>query len=357
MRSLLLYLLAAAAVVAGVRFGFPQWFVGEAELTDDAPSRGGPPPVVVSRVVLGPMQDALEALGTVRANESVMLTAPRADRVVAIHFEDGQSVQKGDLLVELHADEETAELAETEALLAERRTAYERRTDLFNKGVDSQGQLDTAKSLLAAAEARAERLRSAIADHRVVAPFAGVLGLRRISLGAYVQSSTVLTTLDDLATVKLDFTIPEAWIQQVRKGMQVTARSDVWPDRSFVGPVTVLDTRLDPATRSMTVRSRLANDELLLRPGMLLKVKIDRGADPVVHVAEEAVEPVGREHFVYRIDEESKVRRIPIEIGRRIAGIVEVRSGLEPGDAVVVEGIVRLRDGITVQVVSERERP
>ena len=241
------------------------------------------------------------------------------------------------------------------------RSNHQRLKELFDQNMASAQEFEESKAKLAASEARVVSLNAAIADRQVRAPFAGVLGFRRISVGAYVQPQTMITTLDDLSVVKLDFTIPEAWLANVRPGMKIAAISDTWVGEKFGGDVATIDTRLDPRTRSATVRALLPNPEMKLRPGMLLKVTIERGEHAVLQVPEEALIPVGEDHFVFRvdsqgidgrgIDRQGIAERVQVQIGRRRVGAVEITAGLKAGEHVVVEGIVRVRHGAPVQVV------
>lgn len=355
MRTVLIYLIALGAVAAALMLGFPELF----GTTTNAEGNGGgqekskrkAPPVVVVAVKRSPFIDTLEALGTVIANESVTITANRADYVAATHFEDGQPVKKGDLLVELNVEEEKALLTEAIAVRDDNKSNYQRLKELFEKNMSSAREFDEAKAKLAASEARVVGLKAAIEDREVRAPFDGVLGFRRISLGTYVQPGTVITTLDDLSVVKLDFTIPETWLPNVQPGMRIVAISDTWVGQKFGGQVKTIDTRLDPRTRSATVRALLPNPDLKLRPGMLLKVTIERGEEAVLQVPEEALIQVGEDHFVFRVNQKSIAERVTVQIGRRRVGAVEITSGLEENDRVVVEGIVRVRPGAPVQVV------
>ncbi|MHC4813200.1 MAG: efflux RND transporter periplasmic adaptor subunit [Planctomycetota bacterium] len=355
MRTALVYLIALGAVVAAVMLGFPELFAtsAAANANDEGAGENGPaaPPVVVARVVKLPFIDTLEALGTVIANESVMITPNRADHVAAIHFEDGQHVKKGDLLVELNSEEEKALLAEATAVRDDRRINHKRVKELFDQNMASAREFDESKTLVAGAEARVVSLEAAISDRKVRAPFAGVLGLRRVSIGAHVQPATVITTLDDLSVVKLDFTIPETWLPHVQPGMTITAHSDTWPRDEFAGKVATIATRLDPRTRSATVRALLPNKELKLRPGMLLKVTIERGESTVLQVPEEVLITVGEDHFVFRVGGDGIAERVQVSVGRRRVGAVEITAGLGVDDQVVVEGIVRVRHGAPVQVV------
>lgn len=354
MRTIVVYLIALGAVAAALMLAFPELF----GTTATAEGNGGgqeaqpqkAPPVVVVVVKRMPFIDTLEALGTVIANESVEITANRADHVATIHFEDGQSVKSGDLLVELNVEEEKALLAEATALRDDHKTNHQRLQKLFEQNMASAREFEESKAKLAASEARVVSLRAAISDRVVRAPFAGVLGFRRISVGTHVQPATVITTLDDLSVVKLDFTIPETWLPNIKPGMKIAAASDTWAGQIFDGEVATIDTRLDPRTRSATVRALLPNPEMKLRPGMLLKVTIRRGEKAVLQVPEEVLIPVGEDHFVFRVDRQNIAHRVKVQVGRRRVGAVEITSGLEENDHVVAEGIVRVRHGAPVQV-------
>jgi membrane fusion protein (multidrug efflux system) len=355
MRTLLVYLLAACALAVGVWFGFPELLGSPAAQADeDAPRAAVAAPVVVAVVARERFEDTLEALGTAHARESVEIAANRADHVHKIHFQDGEEVAAGQLLVELHAEEEQALLAEASALRDDQAVRHQQIAELFEQDLSSRRDLDNATALKAAAEARVIALQAAIADRQVRAPFAGKLGFRRVSEGAYLQPGAVITTLDDLSLIKLDFTIPEGWLSEVHAGMAIGARTSAWPGEVFPGTVTVVETRLDPRTRSATVRAELPNGDRKLRPGMLLQVTVERGDAPVLQIPEEALIPLDERQFVMQVGDDSVARRVQITTGRRRVGHVEVLDGLAPGDRVVVEGIMRVRDGAPVDVVVTR---
>ncbi len=360
MRTVIIYLIALGAVGSALILGFPELFTttssGKGNGGDQEREAGKAPPVVVMAVVRSPFIDTLEALGTVIANESVAIMANRADYVAAIHFQDGQRIKAGDLLVELNAEEEKALLQEAVAMRNDLKSNHQRLKELFEQNMTSAREFEEAKAKLAASEARVVSLEAAISDRVVRAPFAGILGFRRISLGTYVQPGTVITTLDDLSVVKLDFTIPETWLPSVQPGMKIAAVSDTWINTKFGGDVTTIDTRLDPRTRSATVRALLPNPDMKLRPGMLLKVTIERGESSVLQVPEEVLLQVGNDYFVFRVDQHGIAERVKVEIGRRRVGAVEITSGLQEGDRVVVEGIVRVRPGAPVQVVKTLDK-
>ncbi|MCR9248265.1 MAG: efflux RND transporter periplasmic adaptor subunit [bacterium] len=371
MRSLLAYTLALLAILAGAWFGFLR---GEQDAKADGPRRSRATPVILAPVVEAPFAETLDALGTAVANERVQLTANRSDLVRAVHFTDGQEVEAGALLVELEASEEAARLAEAKALLQGREAAHRRAVELSEQEITAGSTVDAALAELEAARARVATLEVLVADHQVRAPFAGRLGLRGISVGSLLQASTEIATLDDLSVIKVDFTIPETWLAAVREGMAIAARTDAWPEAVFPGRVAAIATRLDRITRSATVRAEVPNPDRRLRPGMLVKVRVDRGESPSLQVPEEALVQRADRHFVFVVagtgdstegraesgDEGAGepgayiCRETEVRVGRRRVGRVEILSGLAVGQRVVVEGLARVRDGSAVNVVEVR---
>ena len=179
------------------------------------------------------------------------------------------------------------------------------------------------------------------------APFAGRVGLRRVSVGSLISPGTVITTLDDTSTIKLDFTVPETFLPVVKPGLEIAARSVAYPEESFLGKVSSVDSRVDPATRSVTVRALLPNPEGLLKPGMFLTTRLSRGAIDALLVPEQALVPEGGEMFVF-VAKDGVAEKRRIRIGERRVGDVQVVEGLASGELVVTEGTQKLRNGAAV---------
>jgi membrane fusion protein (multidrug efflux system) len=198
-------------------------------------------------------------------------------------------------------------------------------------------------------QARVEAAKARLANSAIRAPFSGRVGLRRISPGSYVDTSTVITTLDDISSIKLDFTVPEAFIAVVSAGMNISAHSLVFPDRVFEGVVTSVDTRLDPVSRAVQVRASIPNEDGLLKPGMFMSVNLERDLGEVVLAPEQAIVPEGSRQYVFVVTDGIAEQRL-VQVGRRIPGFAVVESGLEAGEQVVTEGTHRLRDGVPVEV-------
>jgi membrane fusion protein (multidrug efflux system) len=291
----------------------------------------------------------LEALGTTRANESIDLTSKVVNQVTAVRFEEGQQVRRGQVLVELDAAQVRADLAAAEAALVESRSQFERSRELAVTKILSDSQLEQIEATYKGNEARVGSARARVNDTVIRAPFDGRVGLRRVSVGSLVSPGTVITTLDDTRTMKLDFTIPETFLSVVQPGLEISARSVAYPDRNFDGKVSSIDSRVDPATRAVTVRALLPNEEGLLKPGMFLTVRLSRGAVDALLIPEEAIVPEQGEMFVFVVRDD-RVEKRRIRLGERRVGNVQVVEGLAVGERVVTEGTQKIRDGSLVAV-------
>lgn len=317
----------------------------------DTPSRANEATKVVARVVERQrLVDEIQALGTARANESVEIKPRISSVVTRIAFEEGQLVREGDLLVELENSEIRAGLAVAEAALSESRSLYGRSESLADTQAISASGLEQLRAAMHVDEAEVEAARARLANTAIMAPFAGRVGLRRVSPGGFVDTSTVITTLDDTDPIKLDFSVPETFLTAVRTGMNVLAHSLVYPDRAFRGAVSSVDTRLDPVARSVQVRALLPNAEGLLKPGMFLTVDLQRDRGEVLVAPEEAIVPERDEQYVYTVVDGKAVRR-RVDLGRRVPGLVEVTDGIAEGDVLITEGTHKVQDGAAVEIV------
>ena len=319
------------------------------------------PLVTAAAVTRDQVYDVVEALGTTQANESVTLTAKVSDTVRRVNFEDGDYVEKGSVLIELTNQEEEAALAEARANLDDAQSQLRRLEDLSKRGLSAVQQLDIARSRADAMQAQMNRVVARLKDRIVLAPFGGLLGFRNVSPGTLVTPSTTITSIDDISTIKLDFTVPETVLGSMNPGAKIVAKSVSFPGREFGGIVRTIGSRVDPVTRAVMIRAHVPNKDRALRPGMLLTVDVVTAQHEALVIPEGAVFQVQNRAYVYRL-EGLTAHQQQIEIGGRRFGTVEVKSGLEEGDTIVIEGIVKLRDGIQVRLdeaagaVSERSR-
>jgi membrane fusion protein (multidrug efflux system) len=315
---------------------------------------GAAPKVVTAAVRSELLVDEIEALGTVKANESVEIRPRVASLVERIVFEEGELVEKGELLIELERSEIVAGLALAEANLSESRSVYNRNKSLASTQAISASNLEQLLAQVKVDEAQVEAARARLANSMIRAPFSGKVGLRRVSPGSFVNTSTVITTLDDIGRVKLDFSVPETFLTVVQEGMPIVAQSVVYPERQFTGIVASVDTRLDPVSRAIQVRAVIENRDAALRPGMFMTVALQRESGEVLVVPEQAIVPEGSSQFVFTVAD-NVVTRKRIEIGRRIPGLVVVSAGLSEGEHVIAEGTNKVSNGTTVEVINDAD--
>jgi membrane fusion protein (multidrug efflux system) len=307
-----------------------------------------PPLVTVDRARRDRIYDVVEALGTAQANESVTLNAKVTDTVRRVNFEDGDYVEAGTVLIELTNQEEEALLAEARANLDDVQSQLRRLEDLSNRGLAAASDLDLARSRAAAQEARLNSVIARLRDRLILAPFSGLLGFRQVSPGTMLSPNTAITSIDDISVIKLDFTVPETFLGTMAPGAKIVAKSVSFPGRDFEGTVRTVGSRVDPVTRAITVRAHVENADRALRPGMLLTVEVVTAERVALVVPEGAVFQVQNRAYVYRVDGDT-VHQQEIDVGGRRFGVVEVLSGLTEGDPIVVEGIIKLREGARVR--------
>lgn len=318
---------------------------------------GGPVGVIVQAVRVAPVIERVESVGTVRAREAVTITSKVAGIVERIGFTEGERVEAHATLVQLDAAALRAELDQARAMMDDARNQLDRARRLQPGQTIAAQRLETLEALSRQAEGRVRQAEARLAELRVVAPFAGRVGLRQVSPGALIQPGTPITTLDDTSRVRVEFAVPEVYLARIRVGSSVTARSSAYGDRRFQGTVAVIDTRIDPATRSVRVISEFDNADEALRPGLFLTVELVLEERPrALLVAEEAIDPVGDRAYVFVV-RDGRARRQEVKLGQRLPGEVEVREGLNAGEPVVVRGIQRLRNDLPVRVTETLTRP
>lgn len=359
MQNRLLTLLIAAIVLAALAWVFvsrrPELLsapatpaaAGRAAPAGGQPLSQQPVPVVTAAVERVPLAVEVEALGTARANEAVEITPKTSNTVAAVRFEEGQRVAGGAVLVELDGTQARADLAVAEAALDESRSTFKRSRDLHARQALSESQLEQIEATFKANVARVVSARARVADTVVRAPFAGRVGLRRVSVGGLVSPGMVITTLDDTSVMKLDFEVPETFIAVLEPGLAVEATSIAYPGRVFTGTVASVDSRVDPVSRSVMVRGEVPNEAGLLKPGMFLSVRLTREPSPALVVPESALVPERGAVFVFAV-EDGVARRREVLTGRRQPGQVELLRGVAEGDRVIVQGTQKVRDGAPV---------
>ena len=317
-----------------------------------ADGKGDRPPPLVRAEPATTMRfvEAVEAVGTANANEQVTLAAPVTERIVRLGFDDGAFVRRGQVIAVLAQGPESAQLAAAQARAREAQQQLARIETLKQRGFATQANLDAQRAAAGAASAQAAEARAEMGDRVIVAPFSGYASLRNISPGAVVSAGSEIATISDISTIKLDFSVPETLLSVIRRGQTIEARSAAYPDEPFRGQIATIDPVIDPNTRAARVRARLPNPDGRLKPGMLLTVAIETQPRMGLSVPELAVIGEGDERYVFTVDEEGVAKRVQVRTGLRSGGRVEIVEGLQPGQRVVTEGVVKLADGMKVRL-------
>tara|TARA_B110000908_G_C10259269_1_gene457946 strand:- start:2888 stop:4042 length:1155 start_codon:yes stop_codon:yes gene_type:complete len=310
--------------------------------------------VKMTPVILTDFIESVEAVGTASANEQVKITSINSDLVDEVYFSDGEKVKKGELLVTLNNQEEHAKVSELSANLLESQAHLKRLSDLLLSNATSMSLVEQQVAKTKAIEAQLLSAQAILNDTSIRAPFAGVLGFREISRGAYIDAGTIITSLDDLSQIKVDFYLPERLFTKINIDQKITAFNTAYDEKAFVGKIIAIDSRIDPKTRSMKVRAIIANPSGKLRPGMLLNISVLLQIEKIFQLPESAIIPIEDKHYVFVVNEEKALRK-RIEIGRRHPGFVEISSGLIEGELVVVEGALKLRDGTAVTIIDQKD--
>ncbi len=351
---LFVFILVSAAVAVG------GWRLlkrnTQATAVKPAAAAKGAAPVLTAKVAKENYALDLDAIGTVRAFESIDISSNVTETVTQLSFNDGDFVKKGTLLALLSDAEEQAMLASARATLAEEEREIERLKNLVKDGAAPEARLAERKTLADIAKQKIFEAEARLTDRRITAPFDGWLGLRRISVGALVTPGAIIASLDKIDVVKIDFSVPETYLGSVKAGTLIEARTDTDRERKYAGKVSHLDSRIDPVTRSIPTRAEVLNPDLALKPGMLVMVRLVVEPKFSLSIPERALVPVGAKAFVFSI-QDAKAKRIEVKTGRRKPGFVEIQSGLNEGQMIIADGIVGLQDGATVKVAGDYGGP
>lgn len=307
----------------------------------------------VSQMVVGerPFTDRIEVLGVAKGRQSVTITSNTPELITAVHFSDGETVRKGQVLVELKADQEDAGISEARARLAQAERDYARWKTLADKGIAPRATAEQYLSALDVARASVGTAQAQKLDRVLRAPFSGRVGISDVAPGMLIAAGTPIVSLDDASVIRVDFSVPDRYLRTLRVGLPIAARPDALPGETFQGRIAQIDTRIDPATRAIKARAEFPNAGGRLKPGMLVKVSIDQGVRDGVAVPEAAVQFEGTQASVYRIAKGPKgmiARRTDVDTGISEGGFIEIRAGLKAGDKIVADGLNRIQDGAPI---------
>ena len=356
-KRMILMLLVVAAILSGL--GFEKYRQVEAAIAAGASFQ--PPPTAVTTVVAQPATwpSTLSVIGTAEAIQGVTVSADLPGTIDKIHFESGQWVHEGDILVELDTRQERAQLASLEAQRDLARINYDRAQQLVKAGVISRSDYDNATSQQKATEAQVGDIRAAIARKTIHAPFSGVLGIRQVSLGQYLAAGQAIVSLQSLSPIYVNFGVPQQDTPKVVPGHVLRVTNGDLPGMSFIGRITALDSVINEQTRNIQVQAIVTNKENKLRPGMFVQVEMPLGSPrEVVPVPASAINyaPYGDSVFVVTDMKDAKgnsyrgVRQQIVKIEGSRGDQVAITSGLNPGDEIVSSGVFRLRNGAPVLV-------
>lgn len=328
-------------IIAGI-VGLAWFWMGPEPEETGRSYRGGAIPVTIVQIEAQAFADQISAVGTLEAWESVDIRASVSQIVTALNFEDGDIADEGAVLAILKQDAERARFSELSASLIDAEREARRLENLVVKNQVAQTEVDRANTRVQVLEYQLEEVEARMRDRTIRAPFTGQLGLREISPGALVTSGTRITTLDDVSRMRLTFAVPATELGRIRVGQSLTAQSAAF-SRSFEGVISAIDSRVDPATRSVQVRAEIANDEGELRPGLLMTTQIASNPRDAILVPEQALESQASVHSVWRVSGDTEAEKVTVEVGGRMPGFVEIIAGLELGDRIIVDGVGSLR--------------
>lgn len=323
--------------------------------------RGGPGGgrgQTVSEAVIGARSftDEIRVLGVARGRRSVNITSSTSELITRVLFTDGQRVAAGAPLVELQAREEDAGIIEARAQVAQAQRQYDRYKALADQGIAPRVTAEDAETSLATARASLNAAQARRGDRLIRAPFAGVLGLSSVTAGTLVNPGGIITTLDDIDVVRVDFPVPERYLGVLRAGTPIRATIDAYGNEVFTGRIALIDTRINEQTRAVTARAEIANPGYRIRPGMAVRVAVQQGQRTAPAAPEASVQYEGDGAFVYRIAKGEKgttAQRVEVETGSVEGGFVEIVSGLNAGDRIVGSGLNRIQPGAPVSVAGQ----
>ena len=353
--------LLAVLVVAGLGYG-AYFFVGFKDQMIAAYFKQPRPPVTVSTVEVKPEDwtPGIESIGTVKARQGVDVPARTSGIVKEIYFTSNQEVAKDMLLVQLDDETEQADLIAAKANVERDSQALKRTSTLTDRGFNSTSHLDNATAALDASRSQLERVQAAINQKQIVAPFSGTIGISRIDVGQYVPAGTAIATLQDVKVLKVDFTVPEQQLTELKIGqpVQIGLNEGVY---THTGKIAGIDPKIDPQSRLISLQAEVENADGALFPGQFAFVRIVLPTEKdVIALPQTAVVQSLYGTYVFKVVEEAKdgdanakqqvIRQVFVTAGRRFGGLIEVTKGLAAGDQIVSAGQNKLSVGNSVVI-------
>jgi membrane fusion protein, multidrug efflux system len=320
------------------------------------PGAGGfsmpPTPVEVTEATAQKVSDTFKAIGTIEAIEAVQIVTEIDAAVISLPFEEGASIRKGDLIAQLDDSQLSAELARTKALHEQSEATYKRIKGIVEKNLGSQQDLDDAAAALKVAEANMAIAQARFDKTRITAPFDGVIGARKISIGTFLRTGQEITELANVDNIRVNFSAPESFLSTLRRGAEVTVSTTAYPDYKATGQIIVIEPVLDPSTRNGRLVAKVSNPQRKFFPGMSADISVVLAErDGAITIPNEAVFATGNQSFVYIIKPDSTAAKAVVTLGTRMTDVVEVLNGVEAGSQVVRAGHQKLYDGAKVMPI------
>lgn len=305
-----------------------------------------PMPVEVSKVTVQKVSDKFEGVGTIEALEAITVVSEIDGAVKALPFREGGNIRRGGLIAQLDESQLRAEVARAEALRAQSKVMHDRVKSVVDQGAGAPQDLDDAAAALKVADANLDLAKARWTKTRIVAPFDGIIGARRVSVGTFLRTGQAITELANIDEIRVTFSAPERFISQLNQGAIVSVSTSAFSSFELKGKIIVIEPMIDLTTRSARVVARVQNSGRKFRPGMSANVSAILSERPnALTIPNEAVFGSGNQSFVFIVKADSTVAQVPLTLGTRMSDVVEVVDGLKEGMMVVRAGHQKLFEG------------
>jgi len=308
-----------------------------------------PMPVEIARATVQKVTDRFEAVGSIEANESITVVSEIDGVIKSLPFREGTYIRQGELIALLDDDQLGAELARAEALHAQSHVLYDRVKAVVDQKAGTPQDLDDAAAGLKVADANRSMAKARFAKTRILAPFSGIIGARKVSIGTFLRAGQPIADLANIDDIRVNFSAPERLLPGLARGAGVTVSTTAYPGTALEGKIIAIEPVLDPTTRSARIVARVPNAGRKLRPGMSANIAaVLSERDSAITIPNQAVFANGNQSFVFMVKPDSSVELVPLQLGTRMADVVEVVGGLAPGVTVVQAGHQKLGPGAKV---------
>jgi membrane fusion protein, multidrug efflux system len=317
-----------------------------------------PMPVQVATVNQQSISDMFEGVGSIEAIEKITVVSEIDGTVLKLPFEEGSHIRKGQLIAQLDDSQLSAEVNRTEALYTQSKSVYNRIKIVVDQKAGTLQDLDDALASLKVAEANVKLANAKLSKTKIIAPFDGMIGSRRISAGSFLRTGEIITELANLNEIRITFSAPEKFLAQLKKGAEVIVSSPVYPGYKVKGKIIAIEPVVDTDSRTARIVARVQNPEQKFRPGMSANVSVVLKERPdALTIPNEAVFATGNQSFVFAVNPDSTVKQVPITTGLQLSDVVEVVDGLKPGMIVIQAGHQKLFPGAKVMPVNNQQKP